>query len=34
MLSPGGGYKWEEKNKIIGQTITKIIEANTLVNEF
>lgn len=34
MLSPGGGYKWEERDKVIGQTITKSIEANTIVNEF
>ena len=31
MISPGDGYKWEDRNKFIGQRATKDIEINTLL---
>jgi sialic acid synthase len=31
LLSPGDGFKWNEKDKIIGQKITKAIPANEII---
>jgi sialic acid synthase len=31
MLSPGSGYKWGEKTKIIGQTLNRAIQGNELI---
>jgi 3-deoxy-D-glycero-D-galacto-nononate 9-phosphate synthase len=31
MLSPGDGYKWAEKDKLIGQTMTKDLSKNEII---
>lgn len=31
MISPGDGYKWEDRHKFIGVALSNSIEANTLL---
>ena len=33
MISPGDGYKWEDKGLFIGKELKNNVESNTLLNE-
>ena len=33
MISPGDGYKWEDKKLFIGKELKNNVESNTLLNE-
>jgi sialic acid synthase SpsE len=33
MISPGSGFKWQDRNKFIGKTVNCNIESNTLITE-
>jgi len=33
MISPGNGYKWQDKNKFIDRMVNREIEPNTLITD-